>query len=277
MRGPHSRCGQFLQAECQGDPRPPEVSMAPWLEVVMPRDQEAAMFVQCQVLVTSHLEHWVVPPAGRDWLIINTQGTDWDTESCFLPLLPPLQAPARSHHSAFYNSAHSHIWWSCNIQWLHSITRGSETYWSNYCIKPTLDYLCFDIWQFPALPCWPDKCLPGSVQWREREDQCRTDNRGREPSLATRHWHQGKWHIASGARSVILFVYICWYCLYIHMSLITRIHIHKPLTKWQDTIDIESTFRWMVNLAPNKRSVSLSCPKILSTIQSNPMIRVDSN
>ena len=45
MIGPHSRCGQLLRVECQGDPRPPEVSMAPWQEVVMPRDQEAAIKV----------------------------------------------------------------------------------------------------------------------------------------------------------------------------------------------------------------------------------------
>ena len=175
------------------------------------------------------LEHWVVSPAGRDWLIINTQSADWDSESCFLPL-PPLQAPSQISSFSFLQLStviHTYIW-SCKKHSSLNIASGLKNYWSNriqtYLFKISC-VLTFDsCLAWPA--CWPDKCL---VQWRQGgEDQCRTPaTRTEEGSPATLHWHHGKWDVASWARSVILYINI-----HIHTCHSLLVFIQKLMFKF---------------------------------------------
>ena len=189
MIGPHSRCGQLLRVECQGDPRPPEVSMAPWLEVVMPWDQEAAMpmFCHCQLFVASPL--WV--RLGALSCVPSWPGlTDHKYAECrlrprimFPAPAPPFRPLARAHHSAFYSSAQSYITyiWSCKKHSFHNIVSGLENYWSNWTQTYLFKISCvltFDSC-LACLACWPDKCLAGSVE------------RGRGPMPHTRNPHRG--------------------------------------------------------------------------------------
>lgn len=185
-----------------------------------------------QVTSMLELEDWVVSPAGRDWLIINTQGTDWDTESCFLPLLPPYR-PQQDLIIQLSTTQHTHTY-DGHVTFNHSIIyQRIRKLLIKLLYKTYLRLSVFWHLTVPALPCWPDKCLPGSVE-RERERE-----RGPMP-----HWQQRKraepGHTALAPGEVAycirgpVFTYV--YIVYTHMSLITRIHIQSF---WQDKINLK--------------------------------------
>ena len=188
-------------------------------------------FGHCQELVTVpselDLEHWVVSPAGRDWLIINTQSADWDPESCFLPL-PPLQAPSQISSFSFLQLStviHTYIW-SCKKHSSLNIASGTIDQTGYKLTSSRFPVFWHLTVAWPAPACWPDKCL---VQWRQGgEDQCRTPaTRTEEGSPATLHWHHGKWDVASWARSVILYINI-----HIHTCHILLVFIQKLMFKF---------------------------------------------